>query len=619
MSKPRSIPFKAETRQLLDILIHSLYANREVFLRELISNASDALTRMNFEMLTNREVLDAGAALEIRILADKEKKTLTIRDNGIGMNENEMRDNLGTIAHSGAKEFLQAAAQKDSQTQNSDIIGQFGVGFYAAFMAADKIRVLSRSYRPDDTAWEWLSSGSDTYTVQPAERTRRGSDVILHLKEDALEFLEEPRLREIIRRHSDFVPFPIYIGEESQEQVNQQTAVWRTSARDLNEEKASEFYRQFTLDFEKPLTYGLVNVDAPVQLYALLYIPSTAERTMFSLRREEGLKLYARKILIREYDRELLPEYLRFVQGVVDSEDIPLNVSREVMQNTRLITQIRKVLTSRVHEMIKSLTADKPDVYAKFWKEFGRFIKEGVASDREAVDSLAPFLRFPSLQQPQGLVSLDEYISGLPAGEKTIYYLLGEDALTASRSPHLDPFRKNGIDVLLYTDPIDPFAALTLTKYKEYSFANAAVGAPLEEEKKPESSESAPPPLSDELEGTFLAKVKDVLGDKVNQVSRSKRLVDSPARVIQTQGDLNPELQKVYRLLNREAEQVSLTLEMNLEHPIVRQLLDLQEGDERFALAIEQLFDNALLVEGLHPDPAAMVERMQTLLKSALR
>lgn len=614
MSRAKTVQFKAETRQILDILIHSLYANREVFLRELISNASDALTRLNFELLTNRDVLDPDADPGIWISTDKENRILHIRDNGIGMNESEARDNLGTIARSGAREFLNAAGKAGDKPSVDAIIGQFGVGFYSAFMVADKIEVVSRSFRKEDEGVLWSSSGSDTFTLQTTPRESRGTEVTVYLKEDAAEFADESRIRDIIRRHSDFVPYPIYLGE-APEQVNQQTAAWRLSAKELSEEKAHEFYRQLTFDFEAPLTYTQVNVDAPVQLYALLYVSSAYERNMFALRKEDGLKLYARKILIREYDRDLLPEYLRFVQGVVDSEDIPLNVSREVMQNSRLVGQIRKILTSRVLDALRDLAQKKPDIYAKFYKEFGRFLKEGIASDRENARELAPLLRYPSLQHPQAAIALDDYIASLPAGTTKIYYLLGEDVSSASRSPHLDPFRKRNLDVLLYTDPIDPFTALSLTDYKDYSFVNAALESPAgettgEPAETPESSDS---PQGKEI----LARLKAHLGERVSEVLASTRLVDSPVRILQ-QGELNPELQKAYRLLNRETEPVKLVLEVNNGHPIILSLASLAPDDPRFGLVADQLFDNAMLLEGLHPDPAGMVDRLQDLIRAAL-
>jgi molecular chaperone HtpG len=611
-----SIPFRAETRQLLDILIHSLYTEREVFLRELISNASDALTRLNFEMLTRRDVVDAEAELGIWITTDPEEKTITLRDTGIGMNRDELVENLGTIAHSGARAFLQAAQQ--SQGPVNDIIGQFGVGFYSAFMVAEWIRVTSRSFLPEHGAMTWFSTGEDTYSLEPADQTGRGTVVTLKLKEDAAEFAQEARLREIIKRHSDFIPYPIYLGEEKQ-QVNQQTAVWRQQPREVDQEKHHQFYRQFTLDIEPPLTYAHMVVDAPVQLYAMLYVPASPEKTIFTLRKEDGLKLYARKVLIQEYSRDLLPEYFRFVQGVVDSEDLQLNVSRESIQSNRVIAQIKRVITSKVIDTLKKLAADKPEDYAKFWKNFGRFIKEGIATDRDSVDSLSPLLRFHTLNSPAELKSLDDYIQGLKPEQKKIYYLLGDDERSAVHSPHLDVFRHNAVDVLLMTDPLDSFMLMALNRYKDYDLANAAVEKPempAEEKSEPENQEA---PLAEDDLQALLNRFKFVLGERVEDVRSTDRLIGSPARLVDAEGAMGQEVQRVYRLLRQEFEAPKKVLEINPRHPILKQLSQKPAGQDLDQLVIEQVYENALLIEGLHPDPAGMISRIQDLMKAALK
>ncbi|HSM71858.1 MAG TPA: molecular chaperone HtpG, partial [Anaerolineales bacterium] len=337
--------FKAETKQLLNILIHSLYKDREVFLRELLSNASDALNRMRFEMVTNKDVLDSKAELKIHIEADKDARTLTITDTGVGMTREEIIENLGTIAQSGARNFLEMA--KDKKGDLSQMIGQFGVGFYSVFMVAESVRVISRSFKPDAEAVSWYATGEDNFIIGEADKSERGTRIEIKLKEDASEFAEEFRLKNIIHKHSDYIGFPIYMGDE-EKPVNKQTSLWRTPKQEVTEEQYKEFYKQTTLDFEDPLTHIHMITDAPVQLYALLYIPSKAERGVFSLRKDDGLKLYTRNILIDEYNKDLLPEYLRFVQGVVDSEDLPLNVSRETVQSSGLMLRLKKVLTGQV-------------------------------------------------------------------------------------------------------------------------------------------------------------------------------------------------------------------------------------------------------------------------------
>ncbi len=668
-----AIPFRAETRQLLDILIHSLYTEREVFLRELISNASDALTRMSFENLTNRDVLDPDAELGIWITADKEEKTLVIRDTGVGMTRDELVENLGTIAHSGARAFLQAAKDaeaKKSGTPVSEIIGQFGVGFYSAFMVAEWIRVTTRSFQKEAEAQTWFSAGEDTYTIEPGGQEARGTTVTVKLKPDAAEFTEENRLREIIKKHSDFIPYPIYLGEEKQ-LVNQRAALWRQSPREVEPAKYDEFYRQFTLDFEPPLAHGHMVVDAPVQLYALLYIPSSPEKNIFSLRKEEGLKLYARKVLIQEYSRDLLPEYFRFVQGVVDSEDLQLNVSRESIQSSRVIAQIKRALTGRVVDMLKKLAeeekitkaetgeeekatanvqeregsaqaekeaglpeenAEKPKVersYAMFWEKFGRFIKEGIATaggptgDRDSLDTLPPLLRYHTLNHPDTLVSLDAYLQDLKPDQKKIYYILGDDDRSVIHSPHLDVFRHSGVDVLLMTDPLDPFTLITLNKYKDTPLANASTEQP---EAKAEEQAAADTdtalksePLGAEALESLVQRFKDALGERISDVRSTDRLIDSPARLVDKEGSLNQEVQRVYRLLRQEYEVPQKVLEINPRHPILKKLSEQPAEGEISKIIIEQIYEDALLIEGLHPDPAGMIGRIQELMKAALK
>ncbi len=608
--------FRAETRQLLNILIHSLYTEQEIFLRELISNASDALTRMSFVMLTQRDVVDPEAELGIWITTNEEDHTLTLRDTGVGMTQEELIENLGTIAHSGARAFLQAA--QESQAPVNEIIGQFGVGFYSAFMVADWIRVTSRSYLSDATATTWYSTGEDTYTLEPADKAERGTTITIKLKEEAAEFAQEQRLREVVKRHSDFIPYPIYIGEDKQ-QVNQQTALWRQSTREVDEEKANEFYRQFTLDFEPPLAYAHMVVDAPVQLYALLFIPSTPERNIFSTRKEDGLKLYARKVLIQEYSRDLLPEYFRFVQGVVDSEDLQLNVSRESVQSSRVMAQLKRVITSKVVDMLKKMANDQPDNYAKFWVNFSRFIKEGIATDRESLDTLAPLLRFHTLQSPEQWQSLDDYVNNLKADQKKIYYLLGDDERSLIHSPHLEVFQHSGVNVLLMTDPLDSFMLMALTAYKEYSLANAASEKPEVPEVEKQEAENKEEALPENEQQSVLQRFKEVLGERVLEVRTTDRLINSPARLVDKEGSMGQEVQRVYRLLNKEYEVPQKVLEINPRHPIIKELSHDTGNTEMNNLVIEQIYENALLIEGLHPDPAGMISRIQELMKAALK
>lgn len=609
-----NVPFKTETKQILNILIHSLYSEREVFLRELISNASDALTRVQFEQLTNREILDADAEPGIWVSGNPEAKTLTIRDNGIGMDAAELAENLGTIAHSGAKAFLEAASEKPGSI--SDIIGQFGVGFYSAFMAAESIEVTSRTYRPDGQAARWIASDEETFSITPAEKTDRGTTVVIHLKEDAAEFAEEDRLREIIHKHSDFIPHPIYLGGAT-EPVNQQSAIWRKQPSSLKDEDYHNFYHQFTLDHQDPLLKIHLSVDAPVQMYALLFIPASPEKTIFSPRKDEGLKLYARKVLIQEYSKDLLPQYLRFVDGVVDSEDLPLNVARESIQSNRVMAQLKRVITNKIVDALTTLGKDQPEKYIEFWKTYSRYIKEGIATDPEALTQLTPLLRFPSAKDPQKFNSLAEYTAASPSHQDKIYYLLGDDDRLLAASPHLEGFKAAGTDVLLMADPLDSFVLLKLTKFEGKELVNAAqepAPAPAGEKDTEESQK----PIDTDRENQILEHFRSVLGDRVSAVRATDRLVESPARLVDADGALKPEIQRVYRLLNQAVDAQPKVLEVNLHHPLIQRLSDTSTESSVANMVIEQLYENALLMDGSLTDPAKMIARIQALMSAAL-
>ncbi|HEY9077055.1 MAG TPA: molecular chaperone HtpG [Anaerolineaceae bacterium] len=616
-SSTQSFHFKAETQQLLNILIHSLYKDREVFLRELISNASDALTRVNFELLTNRDVLDPESELAIWITTNAEERLLTIRDTGIGMDAEELVTNLGTIAHSGARDFLQAANAE--KTPISEIIGQFGVGFYSAFMVAEWISVESRSYKKESKAYRWTSTGQETYTLEDSDKSSRGTEVTVKLKEDAAEFLQDYQIRQIIKKHSDYIPFPIYLNNNP-EQVNKQTALWRQQPRQVKPEEYTEFYRQLTLDTSDPFTHTHLVVDAPLQVYAVLYLPQSPERGMLALRREDGLKLYSRKVLIQEYCKDLLPEYLRFIQGVVDTEDLPLNVSRETVQSNKVISQMRKMITAKVFEMIKDFANSKPDEYAKFWKSFGGYLKEGVSTDRENQEVISPLLRFRTLKNPAGWTSLDEYTSQMPESQKKIYYLLGADEDSIIHSPHLDLIRKLNQNVLLLVEPIDSFLLLALRKYKNFELANIAtekIEPPHQEASEKTDEEKV---QEQNTQNLLIEAVKKVLGDRVSDVRVTEQLVDSPARLIEGENATPQELQRVMQLLGRETTTSPKILEINPHHAIFKQIdLNQVESPEDVAhLVIEQVYENALWLEGLHPNAASMIQRIQKIMEAAV-
>lgn len=608
------IPFRAETQQLLNILIHSLYTEREIFLRELISNASDALARLDFVMLTERDVLDPEVPLEISIRTDKDNNLLVIEDTGIGMTREELIDNLGTIARSGAKAFVEAAQQTDQNL--ADIIGQFGVGFYSAFMVADSIRVVSRSYQSDAQASAWVATGEDTYRLESADREERGTEVRITLKEDAKEFLEESRLRQVVKRHSDFIQYPITIGD-SKEPVNRQTALWRQNPREIEEEPYQEFYKQLTLDFSEPLTHAHMRVDAPAQMFALLFVPQDPQNLVFSPRKEPGLKLYAHKVLIQEFCTDLLPQYLNFIEGVVDSEDLPLNVSRESVQSNRVMALLKRLVTGKALDMLEALGEESPEKYRTFWEVYGTHIKEGAAIEQDQPEKLFPLLRFPTNQDLDGLISLDEYIDRSDPDQKEIYYFLGEEPGAVRFSPHMDVFRKADIEVLVLAEPVDPFMLMQLKAYKDHPLVNIVDAEPPEIESEEEQTEESPT-IDQAVLADLIVRFKSLLGDQVSDVRTTERLTDSPARLMDPEGAPDQSVQRVYQMMDKKFELPKKVLELNPKHKIIKDLAELPENDPTFELVAEQIFENTLLIQGLHPDPVSMVGRIQDLISKAL-
>jgi molecular chaperone HtpG len=562
-------------------------------------------------MVTNQDVLDPAAELAIHLKVDKDARMLTIQDTGIGMTREEIIENLGTIAQSGARKFLEATKEKSADL--SQVIGQFGVGFYSVFMVAEWVRVTSRSYKPNEKAVSWYATGEDDYQVSPADMTERGTKVEIKLKEDAADFADEYRIKNIIHKHSEYIGFPIYVGEDKTP-VNKQTSIWRMSKQSVTEEQYKDFYQQQTLDFEDPMLHVHVVTDAPVQLYALLYVPGKGERGLFSPRREDGLKLYSRNILIDEYNKDLLPEHLRFVQGVVDSEDLPLNVSRETVQATGLMARLKKVLTGQVMKELETLARNDAEKYQTFWKEFGVYLKQGVATSLADVETITPLLRFKTNLNPETWSSLEEYVGRMKPEQKVIYYIVGEDPKSILRSPHLDYFQTQGTEVLLLTEPMDSFMLMGLRKYKDFELKNVAQAEIPEEMKETEKQEQIPEADFSQL----IERFKQVLGERVTDVRASIRLSQSVARLVDADGALNPELQRVYKYLGKEYEVPKKVLELNPSHSILKKLFALDPASDLQTLIIEQIYDSALLVEGLHPDPSSMAPRVQQIIEAAL-
>jgi molecular chaperone HtpG len=615
----QTLQFKAEIRQLLDILVHSLYTEREIFLRELVSNASDALNRFQFEQITQPAVRDANAELAITLVCDPDHRTLTIRDSGIGMTEEELIKSLGTIAHSGARAFLEAAREKGQNP--TEIIGQFGVGFYSVFMVAEEVRVNSLSARPDAQPASWVATGGDEYRIEPSTKAVRGTEIIVKLKEEAKEFSEFYRVRQIIKTHSDFVAFPIYVEEagkpaEENKPVNQQTALWRKPAKEVSEEDYKNFYQQFTFDFQEPLLHIHYSADAPVQVYSLLFVPSKADPGLFSARREDGLKLYNRKVLIKDNTRDLLPEYLRFVRGVVDTEDLPLNVSRESVQANAVIHKLKQALTRKVLRELEDLAKNDTAKYEAFWNEFGVLIKEGLATAPEDLSRLQGLARFHTTIHPSEWVSLASYKERAKAEQPAIYYILGDDQHSTVRSPHLDYFRKHGYEVLLLTDPVDAFLLSNLKEFDGLPLKNVAA-SDTELPAANEASEPEAEKLSDDALARLVAKFKAQLGARVSNVRTTDRLSNSPARLVDAEGSPSQDLQRIYRYMERGYQAPAKVLELNPSHSLVKQLANLTEPNQLLDICVEQIYDSALLIEGLHPDPANMIERIQQIMTAA--
>lgn len=624
-SRKKTYKFKTEVQQLLDILIHSLYTEKEIFLRELVSNASDALNRFKVESLKSQDVFDVEADLGIWIEVDKEANTLTIRDTGIGMTAEELNEYLGTIAKSGAKSFVEKLQElnKGGSASTNSMIGQFGVGFYSVFMVADEVTVNTRSYLPDAEAVSWHSKGQGSYQISKSDKTNRGTEIIIKLKEDASEFLQNYRIRQIIKRHSNFVNFPIYIYEETErdgetvsewQQVNEQTAIWRERAKDIDAEQYNDFYKQISFDFSDPSKVIHFNADMPIQLYALLYIPSKKDNKFMGNADDYGLQLYARKILIKEKFKELLPPYLRFIEGVVDSEDIPLNVSRESVQDNPIIAKINKVLVGRVANELKKMAKNEKEQYESFFKEFGVFLKEAIATDAMQIDKFVNLLRFIS-NKNSDYISLKDYVDNMKEEQKEIYYILGDELSTLSRSPHLEYFNKNGLEVIYLNDPIDSFMLMNLSEYdgkKLRSIDDIDIELP-EDDKKDEKKKAT----------RGFKKIKEFvaasLGEKVEDVRESKVLVDSVARLVSPPGGDN-NFYRMQKLMGQSVEIPKKILELNPKNPLVKNIGKLIKEDEDSELAkalVEQIYENELLSEGLHPNPADMIPRIQELMALA--
>ena len=631
-SHKETMEFQAEVSQILNLVIRSLYSNKEIFLRELISNASDAAEKLRFEALTDDALYEDAPNLRIRIQVDKERRTISISDNGIGMSRQEVMDHIGTIANSGTRKFLESLS--GDQAQDSQIIGQFGVGFYAAFIVADKVTLTTRrAGLGAEHGVRWESAGEGDYSIETMERNERGTEVTLHMKEGEDEFLDPYRLRSIISKFSDFVSIPVEMQKESMaadeeeeekedkgiewEQVNKGTALWMRNKSEISDEEYREFYKGIGHDFEDPLAWAHNKVEGTNEYTSLLYIPARAPFDLWDREQKHGVKLYVRRVFIMDEADKLMPHYLRFVKGVVDSDDLPLNVSRELLQHNKKIDAIRSANVKRVLGILEKMAKDDSEKYLKFWQEFGSVIKEGPAEDFGNREKIAGLLRFSSTKSEgeAQTVSLDDYIERMPEQQEKIYYITADSYAAALHSPHLEVFKKKDVEVLLLTDRVDEWLVSHLTEYKGKHLQSVAKGqldlSELEDKETQEQLEKQAEEHKDLLE-----RIKNALDERVQDVRVSSRLTDSPGCLVVGDYDMSANLARVLKQMGQKAPETKPTLEVNVSHPLVEKM-ERETEEARFTELAQILLDQATLAEGGQlDDPAAFVHRLNKLILS---
>jgi len=624
-SQKETLGFQAEVKQLLQLMIHSLYSNKEIVLRELISNASDASDKLRFSALSDNTLYGGDSDLKIRIAFDKASRTLTITDNGIGMNRAEVIENIGTIAKSGTKEFFNSLT--GDQAKDANLIGQFGVGFYSAFIIADKV-TLTTLRAGETEAVKWESAGEGDFTLETADKKTRGTEIVLHLREGEDEFLNDWKLKSIIRKYSDHITLPIVMkasewkdGEqvptEEDETVNKASALWARAKSDVTDEEYQDFYKHVSHDFENPLAWSHNRVEGNQEYISLLYVPSKAPFDLYDRERSHGIKLYVKRVFILEDAEKLMPQYLRFVRGVIDSADLPLNVSREILQHSKDIDAIKAASVKKVLGLLEDLAEHKPEQYQAFWGEFGRVLKEGPGEDFANKEKIAGLLRFAStnLDTEAQVVSFKDYIARMKEGQEAIYYITADSFAAAQHSPHLEIFRKKGIEVLLLSDRVDEWMLGGLTEFDGKKLQSIAKGdldlGKLEDEAEKEAKKQVEDAAKDLIE-----RVKATLGDQVKEVRVTHRLTDSPACLVAGEHDLSGNLERMLKAAGQKTPESKPTLEINPTHGLVARLK--AENDEaKFNDLAHLLFDQALLAEGGQlNDPASFVKRMNSLLIS---
>ena len=634
--------FQAEVSKLLDIVAHALYSQKEIFLRELISNASDACDKLRYQSLTNPELI-GSADFEVILNADKKSKTLTISDNGIGMNRDDLVETLGTIARSGTQAFMDALSQaksaKDKKKKTGDtepgidLIGQFGVGFYSSFMVAEKVEVVTRK-AGEDTAWLWTSEGTGEFTIDSSKRDQNGTDVIIHLKKDDKEFVEAARIEHIVKTYSDHIGIPIILkaqkkGDEDRT-LNKASALWTREKRDISDEDYKEFYNHVGQMWDDPWLTLHNRVEGVLSYTNLLFIPSSRPFDLFTPERKTQLKLYVKKVYITENCDELLPSYLRFIRGVVDSEDLPLNISREMLQHNPALAKIKKALTKRVFNELKKKAEKSPEDYSKFWDNFGAVMKEGLYEDFENRETLIELARFRSTTH-DNLSSLSEYVDRMKDGQESIFYIAGEDAEAISQSPQLEGFKAKDVEVLLLTDPVDEFWIPSIGKFQEKSFKSATRGgtdlsdiekSSSKDDDKPTKNEKKSKPTNAKVE-PLIAAFKLALGDKVKDVRASDRLTDSPVCLVADEGDMDMNIERLLKQHKQLSETTPRVLEINPDHVLITKLSEKTKKTEGIDPIVEEaaflLLDQAHIVEG-EPisDPLAFSKRMAAVMAKGI-
>ncbi|HGN1707037.1 TPA: molecular chaperone HtpG [Providencia rettgeri] len=612
--------FQSEVKQLLQLMIHSLYSNKEIFLRELISNASDAADKLRFRALSKPELYENDGELRVRISANKDQGTLTISDNGIGMSRDEVIDNLGTIAKSGTKAFLESLGS--DQAKDSQMIGQFGVGFYSAFIVADKVTVRSRAAgAPAEDGVFWESAGEGEYTIADIEKAERGTEITLHLRDDEKEFLDNWRLRSVISKYSDHIALPVEIEDKNEEdgtvtweKINQAKALWTRSKSEITDDEYVEFYKHISHDYADPLTWSHNRVEGKQEYTSLLYVPSQAPFDLWNRDQQHGLKLYVQRVFIMDDAEQFMPNYLRFIRGVLDSNDLPLNVSREILQDSALTRSLRSALTKRVLQMLEKLAKSDADKYQTFWQQFGLVMKEGPAEDMANGEIIAKLLRFATTHTDSSVqnVSLEEYVGRMVEGQDKIYYITADSYAAAKGSPHLELFRKKGIEVLLLSDRIDEWMMNYLSEFDGKQFQSVSKADDsldkLADENKAEQEEA------DKQLEPFVERVKSFLGERVKDVKLTHRLTDTPAIVTTNADEMSTQMAKLFAAAGQAAPEVKYNFELNPTHPLVKKASEVSD-ESVFADWVDVLLDQALLAErGTLEDPNLFIRKINELL-----